>query len=154
MITWSIWSWRPTSRICTTKSTTQSSTANMIKSTAGRSRTAEHHHAERWHMKQWGWVIQYGVAMLLAVLLGAILGSFPLFHQTALGETKLKASHLVEFIGYGGALLMFWLLARRLYAYITHGTPVSIQSHVIVMLETLFVPYAGSHELLLSGVHI
>ena len=102
-------------------------------------------------MKQWGWVIQYGVAMLLAVLLGAILGSFPLFHQTALGETKLKASHLVEFIGYGGALLMFWLLARRLAAHIPQGTPVSILRHVIVPLATLIVTSAGYQVLLLIG---
>jgi hypothetical protein len=52
--------------------------------------------------------------MLLALLLATLLGSIPLFRQTSLAGTGLKAAHLVQFVGYGGALLLCWLLGRRI----------------------------------------
>jgi|SRR5579884_2402026 peptidoglycan/LPS O-acetylase OafA/YrhL len=64
-------------------------------------------------MKAKGWVVQYGVAIILALLLGVILGNIPLFTGTTLGTAKLKASDVAQFLGYGGALLMFWLFGRR-----------------------------------------
>jgi hypothetical protein len=72
------------------------------------------HEDETSAMKPWGWMVQYGVGMLLALILAALLGSIPLFRQTALAGTGLKAAHLVQFIGYGGALLLCWLLGRRI----------------------------------------
>jgi hypothetical protein len=70
------------------------------------------HEDETSAMKPWGWMVQYGVGMLLALILAALLGSIPLFRQTALAGTGLKAAHLVQFVGYGGALLLCWLLGR------------------------------------------
>jgi hypothetical protein len=43
-----------------------------------------------------------------------ILGQIPLFRETAVG--KLHASDLVQFIGYGGAMVIGWLGARQLSA--------------------------------------
>jgi hypothetical protein len=57
---------------------------------------------------------KYGVAMWLAFLFALILGQLPLFRTTMIG--KLHASDLVQFAGYGGALVMAWLGARRLAA--------------------------------------
>ncbi|MBI3357281.1 MAG: hypothetical protein HY038_11025 [Nitrospirae bacterium] len=58
------------------------------------------------------WMMEYGVAMVLAFLLAVILGQIPLFRETAVG--KLRASDLVQFVGYGGALVIAWLGAREL----------------------------------------
>jgi hypothetical protein len=58
------------------------------------------------------WMMEYGVAMVLACLFGMILGQISLFRETSLG--KLRASDLVQFIGYGGALGIAWLGARQL----------------------------------------
>jgi hypothetical protein len=58
------------------------------------------------------WMMEYGVAMVFTVLSTMVLGHIPLFRETAIG--KLHASDLVQFIGYGGALVIAWLGARQL----------------------------------------
>jgi hypothetical protein len=58
------------------------------------------------------WMMEYGVAMGFTVLSTMVLGHIPLFRETAIG--KLHASDLVQFIGYGGALVIAWLGARQL----------------------------------------
>jgi len=103
-------------------------------------------------VKTWGWVAQYGVAILLALLLGAILGSIPLFKETALGDTKLNASRLVQFLGYGGALLLLWLLGRRAAFQLPEdGKGLSFMRHILTPLATLTVVSAGYQVLLLLG---
>ena len=63
-------------------------------------------------MKARKWMMEYGVAVVLAFLLAIILGQISLFRETSVG--KLHASDLVQFIGYGGALIIAWLGARQL----------------------------------------
>lgn len=53
------------------------------------------------------WVLKYGVALVLAFLFAMILGQVPLFRETSVG--KLRASDLVQFVGYGGSLVIGWL---------------------------------------------
>src|SRR3977135_814752 len=60
------------------------------------------------------WMMEYGVAMVLTFVFAVILGHIPLFRETTVG--KLHASDLVQFIGYGGALLVAWLCARHVWA--------------------------------------
>ncbi|MBU6482191.1 MAG: hypothetical protein KGS09_16800 [Nitrospirae bacterium] len=60
------------------------------------------------------WMMEYGVAMVLTFLFAVILGHIPLFRETTIG--KLHASDLVQFIGYGGALVIVWFGARQLAA--------------------------------------
>jgi hypothetical protein len=52
-------------------------------------------------MKAKQWMMEYGVAMMLAILLAVVLGHLPLFRDTAVG--KLHASDVVQFMGYGTA---------------------------------------------------
>ena len=63
-------------------------------------------------MKARKWMMEYGVAMVLTFLFTVVLGHIPLFRETAMG--KLHASDLVQFIGYGGVLVIGWLGARQL----------------------------------------
>jgi hypothetical protein len=101
-------------------------------------------------MKTWGWVGQYMVSILLALLLGAILGNLSLFQETALGDTKLSASRVVQFMGYGGALLLLWLLGQRAAMQLPEdGRGLSFLRHVITPLTTLIVVSAGYKVLLL-----
>lgn len=65
-------------------------------------------------MKKYGWLVQYGVTMILALCIGALLSQVPLFHQTSFGTTKLRADQGVQFLGYAGALLVLWQFGQRL----------------------------------------
>jgi hypothetical protein len=58
------------------------------------------------------WVLKYGVALVLAFLFAMVLGQVPLFRETSVG--KLRASDLVQFVGYGGSLVIGWLGAQEL----------------------------------------
>ena len=64
--------------------------------------------------KPWVWLVQYGITVLLLLMLGSTAATIPLFKDTALAGTKLTASNLVAFIGYGGGLLMLWLMTRKM----------------------------------------
>lgn len=101
-------------------------------------------------MKARAWIIQYGVAIGLAIGLGLLLGSIPLFRETALGSTKLKASDLAQFLGYGGALLMFWLCGRHAAEQIpTDWKWVNSLRHLFLPLTTLLVVTAAYGVMLL-----
>lgn len=63
-------------------------------------------------MKVRTWMVEYGVAVVLTVLFSIVLGHIPLFQGTSVG--KLRASDLVQFLGYGGALAIAWSGARQL----------------------------------------
>lgn len=61
----------------------------------------------------WWWMVPYSVAVLLALVLASVLGNFPIFRHTFLPATKLSAADLVGFIGYAGALSLFWTVGKR-----------------------------------------
>jgi hypothetical protein len=63
--------------------------------------------------ERWTWVVRYVVVIILAVILAAILGEMALFKTTKFGKTGLNAARIAQFLGFGGGLLVFWLLAQR-----------------------------------------
>ena len=65
-------------------------------------------------MKKWGWLVQYGGTIILALGFGALLSQVPLFYETTLGTPKLRASQGVQFLGFSGALIVFWQLGQRM----------------------------------------
>ena len=103
-------------------------------------------------MKTWNWLGQYAIAIVLSLLLGALLASLPLFQESAIADTHVRASHVVQFMGYGGALLLFWLGGRRA----THQLQAKVErsaalSYIITPLITLIVLSAG-YEVLLQPI--
>ena len=98
---------------------------------------------------RWMWLIRYGVVLVLAVILGATLGEMALFKTTKLAK-GLNAGHVVQVLGYGGALLVFWLLARRIESLLDGKEPRwnPIKS-IMVPLATLIVVACGQAVLLL-----
>ena len=90
-------------------------------------------------MKTWDWTLQYIIAIFLSLLLGAILGSISLFETTNLGDTRLTASAVVQFVGYGIALLWFWLLAYRVSIELPSIPKIfSFLRHIILPFATTF----------------
>ena len=69
--------------------------------------------------ERWSWVVRYIAVIVLALVLAAVLGDMALFKATKLGKTGISAARLVQFLGYGGALVIFWLMAQRISEMIT-----------------------------------
>jgi hypothetical protein len=63
--------------------------------------------------ERWIWLLRYTVVIVLALILAATLGEMELFKTTKFGKAGLNASRVAQFFGYGGALLVLWLLACR-----------------------------------------
>lgn len=96
------------------------------------------------------WAGRYLIAMVLALLLGAVLGSIPLFRETGIGSTGLTASNVVRFLGYGSAILFLWLLGRTAATQIPEdGKGLSFARQVVEPLVTLIVVIVGHGVLLL-----
>lgn len=99
---------------------------------------------------RWVWVGQYSIAILLALFLGAILGALAPFKSTILVGTTMRASRVVQFMAYGGALLFFWLFARRAaFELEGEGKGLTFLSRVATPLSTLVVVSASYDVLLL-----
>ena len=113
----------------------------------------------------WAWVTRYGIAILLAASVGVLLGkiplfkettvavgSIPLFHETPIADVRLRASHAVVCLGYGSALLLFWIAAVRLARQIPdEGKGRSVLRRLITPFATLAVVSVGYHALLPPG---
>jgi len=95
-------------------------------------------------MKKWGWLVQYGVTIALALGLGFLLSQVPLFHETILGSAKLRASQGVQFLSYSGALFVLWRFGQRLAAELPALCPkMGFLCPVIMPLTTLIVVTAS-----------
>jgi hypothetical protein len=99
--------------------------------------------------ERWGWVVRYLVVIVLAVVLALALGEMELFKTARLGRTGLNAARLVRFLGFGGALLVFWLLAQRAAALLPAGDERwNVVKAILLPLATLIVIAAGQAVLL------
>ena len=100
--------------------------------------------------ERWRWTIRYAVVIVLALVLATALGEMTLFNTTKLGKTGLNAARIVQFLGYGGALLVFWLLARRAAELMPSQDPrFNLIKSVLVPVATLIAVACGQAVLLL-----
>jgi hypothetical protein len=91
-------------------------------------------------MKKWGWLVQYAVTIALALGFGALLSQIPVFHEATLGSAKLRASQCVQFLGFGGALIVLWRFGQRLAGELPTLWPkMNFLRPVIIPLTTLIV---------------
>src|SRR6266705_855110 len=81
-----------------------------------------------------------------------VLGDMALFKITRFGKTGLTAARLAELLGYGGALVVFWLLAQRAAELIgpEHGRWLLVKP-MILPLATLAV-IATAHPVVQRAV--
>jgi len=99
--------------------------------------------------ERWKWIVRYVVVIILAVVLAAALGEMALFKTTRFGKTGLNAGRLVQFLGYGGALLVFWLLAQRTALFLDEKDPRwTLAKNILLPLATLIV-VASAHTVML-----
>lgn len=96
-------------------------------------------------MKKWGWLVQYGVTIALALGLGFLLSQVPLFHETILGSTKLRASKCVRFLSYGGALFVLWRFSQRLAVELPSLCPKMGFLRPVMMPLTTLIVVTASH---------
>jgi hypothetical protein len=100
--------------------------------------------------ERWMWLVRYVVVIILALILAAALGEMELFKTTRFGKTGLNAARLVQFLGYGGALAVLWLMAQRAAALLPAGDERwSVLKSILVPLATLIVVASGQAVLLL-----
>jgi hypothetical protein len=99
--------------------------------------------------ERWMWLLRYLVVIVLALILAAALGEMELFKTTRFGKSGFNAARVAQFLGYGGALLVFWLLARRVAGMISHEDERwKLVKSILVPLATLIV-VACAHSVLL-----
>ena len=100
--------------------------------------------------ERWSWVVRYLVVIVAALILAAAFGEMALFKTTKFGKTGLTAARLVQFLGYGGALLVLWMLAQRAAELLPGNDPRwNVLKSTLVPLTTLVVVSAGQAVMLL-----
>lgn len=100
--------------------------------------------------ERWSWVVRYAIVIVVALVLAAALGEMALFKTTKFGKTGLNAARLVQFLGYGGALLVLWLLAQRAAVLLpAQDRRWNVVKSILVPLTTLIVVSAGQAVMLL-----
>lgn len=88
---------------------------------------------------EWSWMGRYVAVIVLSLILGAVLGQMSLFEKTSLAG-KLSASHIVQFLGYGTALVALWLLGQRAtLALQKQGGKWGVLQHLVLPLVSLIV---------------
>lgn len=94
--------------------------------------------------ERWKWIARYLAVIAAAIVLAALLGHMELFKAARIGKTGLDAARIVQFLGYGAGLAVFWLLAQRA-AGLLSGEPGrwSMVKPVIMPVATLIVVAAG-----------
>jgi len=103
-------------------------------------------------IERWTWLARYAVVIIVALILASLLGATSLFRQTHLFGPALTASNLVFFLGFGGALAVLWLAARRAAPQIgSQGEGWRVVETVIMPLATLIV-VASAHPVVLLVV--
>lgn len=97
----------------------------------------------------WLWVGRYVAVIVLSLILAAVLGQMSLFEKTSLAG-KLNASHIVQFLGYGTALVAFWLLGWRSAIFFQQqGGKWAVLQHLVLALASLIVVALAYSVLLL-----
>jgi hypothetical protein len=100
--------------------------------------------------ERWSWTIRYAIVIVAALILAAAFGEMALFKTTRFGKTGLTAARLVQFLGYGGALLVLWMLAQRAAQLLPANDPrFGVLKSTLVPLTTLIVVSAGQAVLML-----
>ncbi|MDH4191737.1 MAG: hypothetical protein OEW21_16235 [Betaproteobacteria bacterium] len=90
--------------------------------------------------KDWFWIGKYLIVIVVALILGAVLGSLALFKSATLGTPRLTAGSLTQFIAHGGALALLWAMGQRLARQLRGiGGGSAMLSTIVLALVTLIV---------------
>jgi hypothetical protein len=98
--------------------------------------------------ERWTWVIRYLVVIGAALILAAVLGDMALFKTTKLGKSGISAARLVQFLGYGGALVVAWMLAKQVAEALPGDPRWNVVKSTLLPLTTLIAVAVGQSVLL------
>lgn len=96
-------------------------------------------------MKKWGWLVQYGVTIALALGLGILLSQVPVFQETNFVSGKLRASQGVQFLSFGGALFVLSRFGQRLAEELPALCSKLGFLHPVIMPLTTLIVVTASH---------
>ncbi len=99
--------------------------------------------------KRWNWLARHAIVVIVAVALGAALGSMDLFKTTRVFNKGLSASSLAGLVGYGGALVVLWLAAYRATPLIREQGPRWRLLEVTVLPLATLIVVASAYGVLL-----
>jgi len=100
--------------------------------------------------ENWILVGRYVAVIVTSLLLALALGSMDLFQQTPVVRGRLDAADVVRFLGYGGALVVFWLTVQRLTIILAQlGGRWGALTHVVLPLGSLITVSAAYSVLLI-----
>lgn len=101
-------------------------------------------------MKSWTWIGRYALVLLVALLLGGAIGELTLFKQTTLGTPKLSAAALVRFLGYSGALVIFWIFGQRTAMQFRRSEGGDAHPGFLILPLTTLIVLSVGYEILLA----
>ncbi len=94
--------------------------------------------------KTWLWIGKYVFVIVAALVLGMVLGSLAMFRTATLGSPRLTAAVLARFVSYGGAIVFFWFLGRRVSDQLhVAGAPPGPLGRPVLALTTLIAVPGG-----------
>jgi len=97
----------------------------------------------------WLWIGKYIIVIVVALVLGAVLGGLEPFRSTTIGSAHVTAGTLVQFIAHSGALALLWALGYRHARQLARGSGGAAHlAGASLALMTLVVT-ASFHEVLL-----
>lgn len=102
---------------------------------------------------KWTWMGRYVLVIVIALVLGGVISELALFQKTTLGSPRLNASMLVKCMGYGGALLLLWLLGQRAANQLRATDGKAAFLSFIVFPLTALIVVSGAHSVFLIILH-
>lgn len=92
----------------------------------------------------WYWIGKYLIVIVAALLLGAVLAGLEPFHSATIGNARIGAGSLVQFIAHSGALCLFWALGHRHSAQLRRrgGRSAHLASTVLALVTLVAVACA------------
>ncbi len=97
----------------------------------------------------WLWIGKYVVVIIAALALGAVLGNLDVFRNTMIGNARISAGSLVQFIAHSGALGLLWALGYRHAGQLRRGAGSGAHLATSVLALVSLIVAASFYEVLL-----
>ena len=102
--------------------------------------------------RNWIWIGKYVFVIVVALILGAAIGNLGLFKGATLGTQRLTAAALVQFIAYGGALGLLWILGLRLSRQLREGGGTAASLSTIALSLMTLIVVASAYVVLMQFI--
>ena len=100
-------------------------------------------------MGSWTWIGRYALVLVAALLLGIGIAELTVFKQATLGTPKLSAAALARFLGYAGALAIFWMLGHRMARQFRTLSGVAAHTGFLILPLTTLIALSAGYDILL-----